>query len=86
MVSLAPGGNSGFAVVTVDTNARITTVQPDGSSESTVSVPNTPWDGFSGISNSPNSRVLMGGNGFYSMTMPNDLAGRAKYFIGMKMN
>jgi len=86
MVSLAPGANSGFAVVTVDANAKVITVQPDGSSESTVSVPNTPWDGFSGIGNSPNSRILMGGNGFYSMTQPNDLAGRAKYFIGMKIN
>jgi hypothetical protein len=86
MVSLVPGGNSGFAVVTVEPNAKVTTVQPDGSSESTVGVPNTPWDGFSVMSNSADSRVLMGGNGFYSMTMANDLAGKAKYFIGMKMN
>lgn len=86
MVSLVPGGNSGVAVVTVEPNARLTTVQPDGSSESATAVPNTPWDGFSVISNSSDSRVLMGGNGFYSMTRSNDLAGKAKYFIGMKMN
>jgi len=86
MVSLVPGSDSRFAVVTVDPNAEVTTVQPDGSTSTTRTIPNTPWNGFTALSNDVDSRALMAGSGFYSLTSPNDLSGKAKYFIGMKMD
>ena len=86
MVSLAPGRNSGYAVITVERDGGIRTVQPDGSISTTTAIPNTPWNGFFSLSTDPNNRGLMAGDGLFSMTSPNDLGGNAKYFIGMKMD
>jgi hypothetical protein len=86
LVSLAPGGNSGQEVVTVERDGGVTTVQPDGSVSTNTAIPNTPWNGFFSFTNDPNNRGLMAGDGLFSMTSPNDLAGRAKYFIGMKID
>ena len=86
MVSLAPGRNSGYAVITVERDGGIRTVQPDGSISNTTAIPNTPWNGFFSLSTDPNNRGLMAGDGLFSMTSPNDLGGNAKYFIGMKMD
>ena len=86
MVSLVPGANSGHLVITVERNGKVTTVQPDGSTSTSTAIPNTPWNGFFSFINDPNNRGLMAGDGLFSMTSPNDLSGRAKYFIGMKMD
>ena len=86
MVSLVPGANSGHLVITVERNGKVTTVQPDGSTSTNTAIPNTPWNGFFSFINDPNNRGLMAGDGLFSMTSPNDLSGRAKYFIGMKMD
>lgn len=78
LTSLAPGANSDHLIVTASSDGTV-------SSGGQV-VPNTPWAGFlTNPTSDPNGKFIMAGSGLFTYGGWTDLAGRAKYIVGMKM-
>lgn len=78
LTSLAPGANSDHLIVTASSDGTV-------SSGGQV-VPNTPWAGFlTNPTSDPSGRFIMAGSGLFTYGGWTDLAGRAKYIVGMKM-
>lgn len=77
MVSLSPGSDSSSLIVTANSDGTVST----GGNM----LPNQPWNGFITNSLDTNGRFIMAGSGVFTYGGWTDLAGRAKYMIGMKM-
>jgi hypothetical protein len=78
MVSLAPGADSTYQIVTVKSDGT--------TSDGVIFSPNSPWSGFV-VSTDTNDlgKFIMAGSGVFTYGGWTDLSGRAKYIIGMKM-
>ncbi len=77
VVNLSPGGNATSGIVTAYSDG---TVSSGGSM-----ILNTPWDGFVTNTQDTRGKWILAGSGVFTYGGWTDLAGRAKYIVGMKM-
>ena len=77
LVNLGPGGNASSAIVTANADGTIST--------GGAMVLNSPWAGFVANTQDPRGMWILAGSGVFTYGGWTDLAGRAKYIVGMKM-
>lgn len=78
LVSLAPGADSTYQIVTVKSDGT--------TSDGVIFSPNSPWSGFVVSTNTNDlGKFIMAGSGVFTYGGWTDSSSRAKYIIGMKM-
>jgi hypothetical protein len=78
LTSLSPGSNASYLKITANVDGSVST-----GGAMTI---NSPWDGFITNSNDPSGKFIISGGGVFTYGGWTDLAGNAKYMVGMKMN